>query len=244
MKIIFVSGVILTFLLQANAIKQNVVDVSVTAETVSPTNDNQYLNSVEEIINAANKRIRLTIEQSPYLAATYLRLGFHDCVPNGKAGGCDGCLNLSNPSNFGLLPAVQALQPIVADLEDPILGVSRADIWALAVLVAAEVSQSNILFTDSFKVGRKNCETVGTCDASSQDCTIDGPDQETDFPSSDYTTHQLLKFMDSHFGFDSDQTVAIMGAHTLGFAFPHNSGYEGKYGWVSNAQLLGESKIG
>jgi Peroxidase len=247
MKDIFASFLIVTFVVLAEAMKlkpqslSEALDPADNAANLFPTNDNSEPTTVEDIILAADNRIRQTIEQAPYLAATYLRLGFHDCVPNGDTGGCDGCLNLSNPSNFGLLPAVKALQPIVTDLENPILGVSRADIWAYAVLVAAEVSQSNLVFTDSFRVGRKNCETIGTCDAGNQDCSIDGPDQATDFPSSDYTSHQLLKFMHSHFGFDSDQTVAIMGAHTLGFAFPHHSGYEGRYGWVSNTQSLGET---
>ena len=58
---------------------------------------------------------------------------------------------------------MEALAPIVADLEDDVLGVSRADLWAYAVLLSAEVSQNNLIFTDAFEVGRENCETVGAC---------------------------------------------------------------------------------
>jgi hypothetical protein len=101
--------------------------------------------------------------------------------------------------------------------------------------------QSDLVFTDSFCVGCKNCETLGNCDPQIQACSIDEPNQVTNFPSSDYTTHPLLKFMHSHFGFDSDQTVAVMGAHTLGYAFPPHSGYEGRYGWNSNMQSSGET---
>jgi hypothetical protein len=109
----------------------------------------------EELLKFAESGIREKITNSPNLAATFLRLGFHDCVPNGDASGCDGCINLSNPSNSGLLPAIQALSGIVADLESPALGVSRADIWAFAVLLAANVSQADINFMDEFQVGRK-----------------------------------------------------------------------------------------
>jgi Peroxidase len=168
-----------------------------------------------------------------------LRLGFHDCAPNGPASGCDGCINLTHEENFGLLPVIQALSGIVSELENPALGVSRADIWAFAALVAAEVSQTDITFLDEFQVGRRNCETVGTCDSSTTDCTVNGPDQITDFLPAEATTHELMTYMRDHFDFDADQTVAIMGAHTMGRALPENSGYEGQFGWVSNPLSLG-----
>jgi hypothetical protein len=200
--------------------------------------------SVAEILSLANTRIRQTIAENNRIAATYLRLGFHDCVPNaadGVGGGCDGCLNLSNDANNGLLPAVQALAPIVNELEDEVLGVSRADLWAYATLVAAEVSQNTHVFTDSFTIGRQNCEIVGTCISTDPDfCTTNGPDESGDFPSNDLTTHGLITFMDEHFGFDADETVAIMGAHTLGRALPQNSGIQGQRGWVNDVFALGK----
>ena len=168
-------------------------------------------------------------------------MGFHDCLPNGDAGGCDGCMNLENSANFGLLPAVEALAPIVAEFESKALGLSRADIWAYAVLVAADVSQSNLVFTGNFKVGRKNCETVGTCSSSDPNfCAENGPDVVEDFPSSSFTTHELLDYFDEHFGFNADETVAIMGAHTMGRALVDNSGFLGENGWVTNIFSLGE----
>jgi hypothetical protein len=194
---------------------------------------------IEELFSFAETRIRQIIKYDPFIAPTILRLGFHDCAPNGAAGGCDGCVNLSHEENFGLLPAVQALSGIVADLENPELGVSRADIWAFAVLVAVNVSQADITFMDEFQIGRKNCETVGTCDGDTTDCATSGPDRITDFPSAESTTHELLTYMSDHFQFDADQTVAIMGAHTIGRALPINSGYEGQFGWVPNPLSLG-----
>jgi hypothetical protein len=54
------------------------------------------------------------------------------------------------------LTSIEALQPIITNLENPILGVSHADLWAYTVLVAANVSQSNLVFTDSFYFRHKN----------------------------------------------------------------------------------------
>jgi hypothetical protein len=199
--------------------------------------------TVGQLLLSIESSIGQAIINNPLLAATFLRLGFHDCVPNGDAGGCDGCINLSNPSNFGLRPAIDALSSIVEEFENPEVGISRADIWAYAVLIAAEVSQIDITFMDEFQIGRKNCETVGTCDASITDCAVDGPDQISDFPTADFTTHQLITFMSDHFNFNSDQTVAIMGAHTMGRALPNNSGYRGRNGWVFNPLSLGTNFI-
>jgi Peroxidase len=50
----------------------------------------------------------------------------------------------------------------------------------------------------------------------------------------------MLDFMDQHFGFNMDETVALMGAHTLGKALPENSGYEGQNGWVTDMFTLGK----
>jgi hypothetical protein len=209
-----------------------------TQPTTPPPTCGPNGRSVEETLALADVRIRQNIAPpNRGLAATYLRMGFHDCVPDGLASGCDGCLNLvTNPTNNGLRVAVDSLAPIVADLED--LCVSRADLWAYAVLVAAEVSQDTHTFTDDFEVGRINCETAGTCSGSN--CASFGPDEEDDHPSADLTTHQLLDFMDEHFGFGARETVAIMGVHTLGEALPENSGFEGELGWVKNKEVLGK----
>jgi Peroxidase len=208
-----------------------------------PTNSAEILPTLSQLISTAKTRIRDTIAINPALAANYLRLGFHDCVPNGLAGGCDGCLNLvSNHENSGLNLGVQALAPIVAELENSILRFSRADIWALAVLVAADASQTQMTFSDAFVPGRKTCEMVGSCvQTSTIDCATNGPDKSSDFPTTILTTHQLIAFMTDHFGFSADETVALMGAHTLGKALPENSGYQGQNGWVTNSLLLGKN---
>lgn len=199
-----------------------------------------------EVLAQIDPLIRETIEESSSIAATYVRLGFHDCVPNGDdLGGCDGCLNLaSNPANNGLSPAVEALAPIVTTYENTALGVSRADIWAYAALIGAEESQKDLPFIDNFRAGRANCETRGTCSGTDPVfCASNGPDEEVDFPSPDLTTHELLDFFDDHFGYTADQTVAIMGAHSLGKTSRGNSGFDGENGWVSNEFRLGKQEL-
>jgi hypothetical protein len=200
--------------------------------------------TVAELLEAAKVRIEQTIIENPRIAATYVRLGFHDCVPGtfGETGsGCDGCINMATSANIGLLPAIEALAPIVSELLDSTsLDVSRADLWAYAAMVAAETSQNNLPFTDGFKTGRKTCEMAGTC--TNLDCATQGPDQPNDHPDNDLTTHQLLDFMLERFGFNPDQTVAIMGAHTIGRALRQNSGFDGDDGWVRDEFDLGKCR--
>jgi hypothetical protein len=65
--------------------------------------------------------------------------GFHDC-----AGGCNGCINTNNPSNAGLLFAVQTLNDAYYQNGYNNI-VSLADFYALATTVSikAAVQLSN-----------------------------------------------------------------------------------------------------
>jgi hypothetical protein len=139
-------------------------------------------------------------------------------------GGCDGCINLNDPDNNGLDIPIDALEDIVDKYNDT--GLSTADIWALAALTAAEVSQPStgkILFPFDW-YGRVDCE---------------GPDTTSHkFPSPNLSTEGLLDFFNKKFDFNEEETVAIMGAHTLGVAKHENSGFEGDAGWVPQESLL------
>ena len=157
----------------------------------------------------------------------FLRLGFHDCV-----GGCDGCVDLSNPDNRGLDEPIEAISLIVQKYKD---FYSRADIWALATLVSAdkavnaERKPEGLTFPMTF-IGRLECKGA---DAKG----YGGP--HVDIPSSDLTTHELLKFFSDTFGFTSDETVAIMGAHAVGVAHRENVGFGNlgkEEGWVFDAK--------
>jgi len=158
------------------------------------------------------------------LRPKFVRLGFHDCV-----GGCDGCVDLANPDNFGLLEPIDALASVVAaHTSDG--GLTRADIWAMAAMVSAEDAQPNNIagFTYIFEwYGRS------TCDAAEGK---GGPDRT--LPSSDLPTSKLLKFFFLEFGLTERETVAIMGAHSIGSLSRENSGFDGPNGWTNNNNVL------
>ena len=188
----------------------------------------------ESLVNAARSEITQAIEdfQGGNLAAKFVRLGFHDCV-----GGCDGCIDLTNVDNFGLLPPMEALRPIVEKYAP--FGITRADIWVLAALEGARDSQANgdpdaREFPMNW-IGRPNCEELNApADCVENSCTEErGPHR--DLPSPHLDTHQLLDFFRNEFDFrESWETVAIMGAHTIGTLARENSGFNGPNGWLGN----------
>ena len=100
--------------------------------------------------------VQSTIEAHWPLAAKFVRLGFHDCV-----GGCDGRVDLDLHDNFGLDVPTAALDPVVAAYANEASGLTRADIWAFAALLGAELSQPSnddyIPFPMTW-VGRQGCE--------------------------------------------------------------------------------------
>merc|ERR1712150_30078 len=51
-------------------------------------------------------------------------------------------------------------------------------------------------------------------------------------------TEDVLDFFDDEFGFTDQETVALLGAHTIGAASRTNSGFDGPRGWVDNNEVL------
>ena len=182
------------------------------APTEAPTKAPLSQQEIEQALSDCRDDIEaiLTVD----LIAKFVRLSFHDCV----GGICDGCVDTSNPANFGLDVPIDALAPI-AEKYAGIL--TRGDVWMWAAMVAIEVSQSTpIVPFNMMWVGRPECDGPANR----------GPDRT--LPSSHFFTQQLLDFFNAEFGFTDRDTVAIIGAHTLGRALPQNSGYNGQAGWV------------
>jgi hypothetical protein len=75
-------------------------------------------------------------------------------------------------------------------------------------------------------VGRPNC--VGTPQG--------GPDRI--LPAAHITTAGLFHFFSAGFGFSDQETVALLGAHTIGSLSSQNSGFDGPNGWVQSNTLL------
>jgi hypothetical protein len=165
-----------------------------------------------EEIEAAKSQIEDVITNGiPGLPPLFVCLSFHDCV-----GGCDGCIDLTDPDNTGLGFAIHALNGVVDEFSDS-EWLTRADIWVLAGLTAAEVTQPTnnggnnndnifgpVVPFDMQFVGRPVC-IGGDTEA--------GPDRE--LPSAHLATNQVIDFFDTSFEFTPRETVAIMGSHVL-----------------------------
>jgi len=172
---------------------------------------------LSELVEEARSDIAALIRNDRRLAPKFVRLGFHDCV-----GGCNGCVDSTNHDNNGLEVPITALRPIVQTYANSF---TRADIWAMASLVGAEVSQPNNNDYRSFSmewIGRRTCDSP----------EMQGPAES--LPSSNVNTMQLVDFFSNEFGFSAEETVAIMGAHTLGVLTRENSGFPGPAGWIDD----------
>lgn len=159
--------------------------------------DCNYDNSPDSVSSAiadAKGRIIDLVANTPILGPKFVRLGFHDCV-----GGCDGSVNLEDGDNAGLELPIMRLRPLV-ECFAPAL--TRADVWALAALTSAEFLQDGGPTYPDFVAGRPSRADDESGNGESM-------------PSPHLTTPALLDFFGSNFGFDAQETVAIMGAHTL-----------------------------
>ena len=100
------------------------------------------------------------------------------------------------------------------------LGMSRADFWALASIVAVELGA---------KKGKTNLPEL-VFRAGRIDCN-ESPDdsQEFEYPEGNMDHDTMFAYFESHFGYNANQTVALMGAHSLGVLKRGNSGYAGTF---------------
>jgi hypothetical protein len=130
---------------------------------------------------------------------------------------------LANPDNNGLASPISALETVVQQFEDHTVGVTRADIWALAAMVGADVAPRGTLttpvnFTQNW-FGRVNCEDANTVCRNNQGQVVAcsataGPGHVMASPN--FSSQGILDYFSNNFGFDARQTVTIMGAHTVG----------------------------
>jgi Peroxidase len=149
---------------------------------------------------------------------------------------------LTNPDNKGLDVPINALTPIVTKYKGLM---SRTDVWVLATLVGSQVSQpKNADFKVDFALtefGRIDCEkqqSVCRNEAGvSHGCSATrGPHRV--LPGANTNSHDLFAFFSNNFGFNQRETVAILGAHTIGVLNRKNSGIDGPNGWVVENRIL------
>lgn len=198
------------------------------------------------IVNKMNAMLSIpgNIQPAP-LHAKFVRLTFHDCTgPNG----CDGCINLDLQDNNGLQTAVSLLEGFYTGVQmklNPSSDISRADLWALAGLLSARFGALRaappgapppvlpaaldiVGKPSNFKFGRKDCATAPKAT----------DETSASFPSSQIGTAATLDFFTKRFGFNAQQTVAIMGAHSLGRAVSSESGNVNGQ-WVPRNDAMG-----
>jgi len=226
--------------------KLELIDFSDNIETIP--SDGSWISFLvaeneADVVDAARSEITSIIRNHPTnLAAKFVRMGFHDCV-----GGCDGCIDLLNGDNFGLDVPIEALEPVV-DLYSH-FGVTRADLWVLAALEGAHDTQRQLPNDDPTPrdfamewVGRLTCEDLNSvcADVNGNDIGCSqyrGPHRE--LPSPHLDTHALLEYFRDEFDYQEPwETVAIMGAHSLGTLSRENSGFNGPNGWLRNTNEL------
>ena len=163
---------------------------------------------------------------------TTVRLVFHDCV-----GGCDGCVNINDPSNAGLQNIIGLLDKAYTDRRTGYSKLmSRADFWVYASLYALKntTAQANAACSDAacavpksslvFTTGRKDCATAPFTDS------IDG------LPGANLNYEGVVDYFRDEFGFTDEESIALMGVHTLGSAHSNASGYQGP--WVRGETTL------
>jgi len=184
--------------------------------------DGHYKDDINYVRAQVSKLIK---DSERELIPKFLRLGFHDCV-----GGCDGCVDMTNPDNAGLQEPIDAIYPIVEKFKG---SYSRADIWAMATLVSADLAvvdgrPHGYHFLMRY-IGRTDCDGADAKGVGGPDITM---------PTNQLTTHELLAFFKDNFDMDTDETVTIMGVHAVAVAHRENVGFGnvGKEdGWVYDA---------
>lgn len=186
-------------------------------------------------LDQARTNIQRALQQDPDLLGQFLRLVFHDCV-----GGCDGCVDLTDPDNAGLDHSISILEGIQQSLGDQTV-LTRTDLWMLSGLVASEVALPEEFKGMEFStawLGRPTCESNALLQGR-LDCGTNfvGNIASCSARTGKFVplchgvsgTQTILDFFDSNFGFDAQQTTAIMGAHSVGRMNRQNSGHEGTW---------------
>lgn len=108
---------------------------------------------------------------------------------------------------------------------------TRADCWALAALTAVDHSQpdqASKLDFELFHVGRQTCDDGNLLGDAAGETAV--------FPSPHITADELVNFFAAEFSFTPDETVAIMGGHTLGTLSNARSGFNGA--WVHGERVF------
>jgi len=185
----------------------------------SPTRSN-----IEEIDRELDKFFNGWDKQKKLPSA--VRLAFHDCV-----GGCNGCIDPDTPNNSGLKGFVKLLDEEIFDKYAKKY-LTRADFWALTSIHAL---RRTIAINNQYCQGDPECETPElnlVFKYGREDCSDGGPfiTKAANLPHGTFDYKETMQFFEKEFGFTGEETVALLGVHTLGRAMTNQSGFEGS--WV------------
>ena len=185
-----------------------------------------------EILKILNENLGGPFGDERILIAGFVRVSFHDCIGRGN---CDGCINHSLMQGLGIDKITDKLDQAFS-IGYTSKRMSRADFYMLAAYTALEEATAhkpeNERFQGSMKYGRKDCPTSPE------------EDQRDEFlPLAFSDLQKITSFFKDEFGFNASESVAILGAHSLGRCHLGNSGFEGRWirgknGNISQADIL------
>ncbi|XP_020550649.1 peroxidase P7-like isoform X1 [Sesamum indicum] len=174
-----------------------------------------YASTCPNLQRIVSDAMREAIDQELRVAASVLRLFFHDCFVNG----CDGSLLLDDTATFtgeksafpnrNSVRGFEVIDRIKSRVECECNGtVSCADILALAARDGVALHESCTQMggpTWAVPLGRRDARTASDCAANAQ------------LPSPTATLPTLISMFAAK-GLSSRDMVALSGAHTIGFA--------------------------
>merc|ERR1712153_128628 len=161
-------------------------------------------------------------EERSDITAGAIQLAFHDAGtwdPSNitHPGGADGCACDKFGPNAGLDYIKDVLSPVYTSYKSYL---SLADFWAICANAAikSSVAEADAPLTIGFKYGRSDV-----------DCSDCDYDIAARLPDESKSTDHVEDVFVTRMGFTRKETVALMGAHSMGKMEPLNTGYAGKW---------------